>query len=135
MTTHDTTADLAEVVSRGMERHLAGIEEALAYGGGTHTVEDVIDQLLAGDAQIWEAPGACIITEVLAAPRLKFVHFWLATGEMDALIQLSRRVFEWAEGLGCTQATITGRKGWERALAKEGWGSPLVMLSRELRDG
>lgn len=109
-----------------------GIEKALAYGSDTHTVGDVIDQILRGDAMLWEDLDALIVTEIHNTPRKKVVHFWLATGAMAAVVRLSYRVLEWAQGEGCTLATLSGRRGWARALKGEGWHTDAVLMHQEI---
>ena len=111
---------------------LAGLVEALERGGSTHTVEDVLDEIQRGEAQLWEADGALIVTEIHDTPRKRLLHFWLATGELQAVIALMHRALEWAKSEGCTMATLAGRKGWEKVLASEGWVPMLTMMSREV---
>lgn len=111
---------------------LTGLQQALEYAGGTHTLRDVAEQIRAGDAQIWVDEDAVIVTEIHQTPRMKVCHFWLASGQMDAVVELSHHVLEWAHGVGCTRATLSGRRGWERALAAEGWSLATVVLQREV---
>lgn len=111
----------------------AGLEAALGYSGGTHTLGDVCQAILAGEAQLHEAPGAAIVTEIKASPRSLEVNFWLATGELDAVIALSEKVMNEARAIGCTRAVFAGRRGWAKALAQEGWTlEPMVLMSRNL---
>lgn len=115
-----------------MTHPLAGLVDALERGGSTHDLDDVLEQIRTGEAQLWEADDAVIVTEIHDAPRKRVVHFWLATGELDAVIALSRRVLDWAADQGCTQATLAGRRGWEKVLAAEGWAPTLTLMSREV---
>jgi hypothetical protein len=115
-----------------MTHHLAGLVEALERGGSTHAVEDVLREIEKGEAQLWEADGALIVTEIHDTPRKRLLHFWIATGELEPVIALSHRALEWAKEQGCTQATLAGRKGWEKALASEGWSPTLILMSREV---
>ena len=118
------------------EHSIAGIEKALEAGGGTHTVGDVVRQILAGDAQLWEDEDALIVTEINVYPRKALVHFWLATGELDAVVRLSHRVLEWAtDTMGCDGATLSGRKGWVKALKGEGWNEMVTVMERPLGPG
>jgi hypothetical protein len=113
-----------------------GLQNALAYGGDTHTVDDVLAQIEIGEARAWLEEDALIITEIQQYPRSKVIHFWLATGERDAVIVLSRTVLEWARKQGCDRATLAGRKGWLRVLADEGWEpQPLTFMQKDLRNG
>ena len=117
------------------ELTLEGLEKALSYSRGTHTVGDVVAQILCGAAQLWEDTDALIVTEIIETPRRKVVHFWLATGEMAPVIQLHYRVLDWAKEQGCTLATLAGRKGWAKALAGVGWETDMVFMGQELGDG
>lgn len=114
------------------EHHLEGLDQALEYDGN-HTLGDVLRKILAGEAQLWEEDDAVIVTEIQQYPQARTVHFWLAAGDLDAVVKLSQRVMAWAkEDLHCTKATLAGRKGWERALASEGWEPKVRIMGREL---
>ncbi len=112
--------------------HIEGLSAALDYGGGTHSLYDVAAKLENGHAQLWRSDNAVIITQVELLPRKKVVHFWLATGELDEVIALSEEVIEWAKGIGCTRASLAGRKGWVKPLASRGWSPELVVLGRDI---
>lgn len=112
------------------EEHLAGLEAALRRGGDTHSLADVADAIEAGEAQLWVDGDSVIVTEILEHPRSKTVHFWLAAGSMDGVINLSHRILDWAKGEGCTRASLTGRKGWAKALISEGWEMSSVLMGR-----
>jgi hypothetical protein len=111
---------------------LSGLARALSYAGGTHTLDDVADALERGDAQLHESEGAVIITEIQQYPQMRVCHFWLATGELEPVVALSRQVLEWAKEQGCTRATLSGRKGWVKVLASEGWAPMLTLMGREV---
>lgn len=115
------------------EQFRPGLEKALAVGGvGTHSLTDVIDRVSEGKAQIWWEGDAFILTEIRQYPRKKVLRFWLATGELDQVIVLHRRILEWAKEQGCEAAIITGRRGWTKALRSEGWAETMAVLTREL---
>lgn len=109
-----------------------GLIHALSLAGDTHSLADVVRQVEAGEAQVWQSDNAVIVTEVKDAPRKRIIHFWLAAGKLDEVIALSREVLAWAKSIGCERATLVGRKGWVRALRNEGWGEELVMMGREV---
>lgn len=119
-------------LSVGMDDHVRGLKEALQYSGGTHTLGDVLQRVTEDHAQLWETENAAIVTEVYDYPRQRVVHFWLATGELHAVIELSNHVLEWAKRIGCERATLAGRRGWVRALADEGWEPMLTLMGREV---
>jgi hypothetical protein len=114
------------------EAHLAGLEEALEYGGGTHALADVLASVRRGTAQLWVEGDAVLVTEINCAPREKELHFWLASGTLDSCIALSNKVMDWGRAQGCTVATLSGRRGWIKALAPEGWEPHTVVMARRL---
>lgn len=112
---------------------ISRMRQALEYAGATHTVEDVLHSVEMGEAMLWHSDGGILVTEVYEYPLKKVLHCWLAAGELEAVIDLSRQALEWAKEQGCTTATLTGRKGWLRVLGAEGWrATPLVMMEREV---
>ena len=114
------------------EEHLAGLEEALRQGGGMHDIEHVLSAVTQHRAQLWvEGPNA-MVTEVIVGPKEKGLHFWIATGTLDGCIALSNKVMDWGREVGCTVASLTGRPGWARALAHEGWEHRMVEMGRRL---
>lgn len=116
-----------------MERRIAGLSKALMVAGNEHTVGDVIREVLHGDAQSWDNGDAWIITRIVDAPQVRSIHFWLATGEKAACVELAEQVIDWARSVGCTRATMLGRAGWTRVLEDSGWKpSKLVVLEREI---
>ena len=95
------------------------IEAALAYAGGTHTVDDVAHGIAEHRMQFWPAERGCLVTEVLVFPRKTVLNVFLAGGELGQLLDMRGDVIAWAKSMGCTGAYMTGRKGWERAMP--GW--------------
>lgn len=114
------------------EEHLRGIEEALARGGRTHGLQHVLAAAYRGDAQVWIEGPCIIVTEVNDTPLERELHFWIAAGTLDEVISLSNKVMDWGKSIGCTVASLQGRKGWARVLATEGWDHQLVTMGRRL---
>jgi hypothetical protein len=115
-----------------MRKFLSGLQEALEHSGGTHTLKDVADQITRGAAQVWVNDDACIVTEVHDFPRQRVLHFWLATGDLHAILALQNDVLEWGKKNGCAAASLAGRRGWERVLADEGWTPTVTYMRREM---
>jgi len=115
-----------------MSDHFEGLVDALSHGGETYTLGDVADLIDAGKAQVWRADRAMIVTQINDAPRKRVLHFWLATGKLKDVITLSEEVIEWGRTKGCTMATLSGRRGWVKALADHGWSEQLTVMGREI---
>lgn len=120
-----------------LSRYRRYIESALAFNGGTHTYDDVMEMVAAGQALAWTGPACVAITQVLQYPQKKILHVFLAGGEgIGCLAEMEKIlpiILDWARAQGCSQATFIGRKGWEKTfLSRSGWTFPLVMASTEL---
>lgn len=114
-----------------MLKHLDKLERAIERDGG-YTLGDVLRAVQEERAQWWESDGAVIVSQVHDEPRRRVVHLWFAAGDLEEVIQLSGRVQDWARSIGCTRATLTGRKGWMRVLESEGWGYEQTLMGREI---
>lgn len=111
---------------------IPGIERALAKGGATHSVQDVLNEIEAGRAQLWIKGDALIVTQIINDPTARTLHFWLTTGSLDPVLKLHEEVKEWGRTMSCTRATLTGRRGWLRTLAGKGWHETLVLMEAKL---
>ncbi|MBT7943453.1 MAG: hypothetical protein HN719_08870 [Alphaproteobacteria bacterium] len=90
---------------------------ALEHAGGTHSEDDVLDLLRAGQAQFWPAANSAMVTEIVGYPQGSHCRIWLAGGEYDELRALERdMVIPWASSMGCRRIELVGRKGWARRL-------------------
>ena len=110
------------------------IEAALAYEGGAHTYEDVVNAVDAGEAQAWYGPRSIVITQIDEQPRRKILHFFLAGGDMKELEAMTDGILRWGDDQGCTVARLVGRKGWTRSfLARTGWtDTQLVVMEKPI---
>lgn len=124
-----TNAQVASLVPQWV-RCREWILPALALCGGTHSEEDVLAGLLTARFQLWPGKNSAIVTSVDVNPRNKVVHFWLVGGDLEEVKQMQEPILAWAKSLGCTVATATGRKGWERVLPE--WKVQAIMIAREI---
>lgn len=126
----------AKTVSTGVELmplHRTRIEAALLYAGGTHTYLDVVQMVTNGEAQFWPAPNSCIVTEIVRYPQKAVLNVFLTGGRLGEIQMMLPTILHWAVAEGCTAATFTGRKGWQRTFIRaQGWEPSLVMFSKDL---
>ena len=97
------------------------LASALAYSGGTHSVEDVEAMVADGRAHLWEGPNSIIVTQIEAFPQEKVLFVFLAAGNSAEILAMHEPLGQWAKAQGCTLARFIGRKGWERVLHEAGW--------------
>lgn len=119
-------------VTEELMRCRVWIENALAYSGGTHNFDDICLGVLSGNLQLWPTENSCMVTEVVVYPRKKVFHVFLAGGTLQELIDFHEPAIEWAKAQGCSGMTLSGRFGWEKALASSGWSKKFTMLEREI---
>lgn len=117
-----------------IERFRPHIEAALAYGDGTRTYDDVAALVAAGQATLWPGPASVVITETVLEPRSKTLHFFLAAGKMAELEIMTPHILDWGRSHGCSNATLIGRKGWQRSfLTRTGWRvAPVILMETTL---
>ena len=121
----------------GLARCRPYIDAALKYtqgddGRATHTFEDIVEGVTQGRYFFWPGDASCMITEIIYYPRRKGVHVFLAGGDLEELIEMQKSLSKWAKEMGADHLTLTGRKGWERALRDEGWKHPHTTLTKEI---
>jgi len=115
-----------------IDAHIEGLMAALSHGGDTYSLADVIHELDRGHAQLWRNGDAVVVTQVNDTPQRKVLHFWIATGKLEEVIALSEVAIEWGKAQGCDLATLSGRRGWVKALADHGWSEQLTVMGREI---
>ena len=89
-------------------------ERALAQGGNTHTVGDVLDRIRNKLAVCWPHGDSVIVTEVIAAPRVKMLNYWVVCGDLHECAEMQPAIDAWGISEGCSIAIATGRMGWLR---------------------
>jgi len=107
------------------------IENALDKGGNTHNFIDICEGVLSGTMQLWSNEKACAITEIVVYPNKKVFHVFLAGGKMEEVLSLHDNSLEWAKSQGCEGMTLSGRKGWTKALKDRGWNVHQTVLAKE----
>lgn len=114
------------------------LKPAIEHGADA-TVTELIDDLLANNAQLWVKrkggdPIAAAVSELNRTPRGHIVHGRLLAGKGMALWvdELIDCIAEHARYVGAIGITITGRKGWSRVLSRRGWRERAVVMERQL---
>lgn len=87
------------------------------------TLDDVVADIKAGRARLWQGDKSCVVTVETDFPSAgeRLIEAWLAAGDLGEIRREIAHLEEYARSAGCTQAHITGRKGWVRELAPRGY--------------
>ena len=108
------------------------LEMALARAGGTHTYEDVLQSISAGDMFFWPASKSCMVTEIVQYPRKRALHVFLAAGDLSEIKDMESSLIAFAQSLKCSALSMSGRKGWTKALRDMNWQEAHITLVKEL---
>jgi hypothetical protein len=66
------------------------ISSANEYALGTHTLDDIRDQVLCGEAYFWPGERSAVVGEIYNLPQMKVFHFWLCGGQLSELTDVLR---------------------------------------------
>jgi len=106
---------------------------ALDHAGRTHTLDDVREAVIAGDAQFWAGRAAALVAAIENDPRERRLVLWLAGGAREELEgELLPRAEGWGRARGCRRALIIGRAGWERTLKSKGYAPLARLIAKDL---
>lgn len=115
------------------ERCKHWIQAALDHDGDHYTIEDVWRDVSEGRATFWSGKRSAVISQFWNFPRARVCHYWLAGGDMGELLDEMMPVIEgWAKAQGCSETSLGGRKGWQRALAPYGFELAFTVLRKRL---
>lgn len=114
----------------GPYRELLGM--ALARAGGTHTYEDVLQSISVGDMFFWPASKSCLVTEIVQYPRLRALHVFLAAGDLVEIKDMEASLISFAKSLKCSALSMSGRKGWTKALQEMNWEEAHTTLVKQI---
>jgi hypothetical protein len=119
-------------MSASYEQVKEWIEGALEYSHGTHDFADIVKAIKEQKMQIWINDDAVAVTEIIDYPKKRMLHVFLAGGSMQGVRSLEDSAVKWAKDIGCSAFTLTGRKGWEKALKNSGWQVSHSMMIKEI---
>lgn len=115
-----------------LDRCRAFLEPALAYSGGTHEWQDIVDGVHSSRMQLWANDNAAAITEIIKFPRKVALNVFLAGGEMEGVLEMMDSAKVWGAQQGCDIITMSGRRGWLRVLDKHGWQEAFATMTCDL---
>lgn len=114
------------------EQKMAKIAKALKHGGNTHTLQDVLDGLLTGKYQLFENDDGVCVTEIIDAPKARYLHCWIVAGRLPGVMQLQEVVERHALTNSCKFMSTAARTGWKTVLPHYGWKQSKIVFVKEL---
>lgn len=115
-----------------LKKYKLDIEKALEYGGNSHSFDDIVGQVLQGRLHFYPLENSFVIMEVHKYPNFNVYHGFLAGGKLEEIIAFQDTLVGNAKQLNCKGISISGRRGWEKALKPLGWRHQLSHLVLEI---
>lgn len=111
------------------------LEPALEYSGNTHDYVHIVQGVLDGTLHLWPTENSAMVTEVHSFPNGRYLHIFLAGGNLQEIKDLHDDVVQFAKAINCKGLTLCGRPGWVKALSDLGFGSnDLRYVKKEFSD-
>jgi hypothetical protein len=129
----DLLAGIAYLVNE-LDRLRPAVMKALPYTHRTHEFNDLVAMVIKGEVRLWTTPRSFLIVERVVYPRRTHYHIFLAGGDLDELRGLHDQVIAAARADGVQALTLTGRRGWVRALLDWGWEEVYSTIMLDLED-
>ena len=108
------------------------IGDALEYDPH-YNVDDVLKEVREGRAYLWLGNSSIAVTTVIETPNGRRCNIWVAAGDMKELFE---NIWPSVEGsareLGCKSISLTGRRGWVRAMKGFGFKEVATVVAKEL---
>jgi hypothetical protein len=108
-------SDGADLVQSLRARYGGLVDRVLRRFPGPSALE-VFEKVGRGDAQLFDATGSVIVTELLKEQDGLVCKIWLAAGELEPLLTRHEDICAWARSIGCSRMRISGRRGWIKFL-------------------
>ena len=101
------------------------------------TLGDVMVDVMQNRAAIMQGQRSCMVTRIADYETTgeRVMEAWLAGGDMGEIIAAVPQLEQIARASGCTQAMVTGRRGWERMLKPYGYAYSHTVLRKLLTHG
>lgn len=111
------------------------LQPALDHGGNTHDYVHIVNGILSGVLQLWPTENSALVTEFHTYPNKKFLHIFLAGGDLQEIKDTHSGLVHFAKATGCTGLSLNGRPGWIKALADLGFEqNGLRYVTQEFED-
>ena len=114
------------------------IEKALSYANGEQTIEDVYNDILFGNTQLWAVhlgteTQAVGVTRLVQFPKKKVCRVVLFSSDaLDSMMHLWPRFEDWARAEGCQSIDWMGRPGFVKIMKANGYESKYTVMSKDI---
>lgn len=104
-----------------LEKWQEEIAIALHHGSDTHSVDDIVNMIMANRVHFFSWEDSFTVMEVITYPKFKVYHCFLAGGSLDGVVRSIGPMSDVAKALDCKYLSMAGRSGWQKVLREQGW--------------
>lgn len=110
------------------------VAKSCERGGDKYLSGDVLKAIENRDWQLWVAPGAFAITEIINYPRKRILRLEIGGGKnykqhFEEFLSIAEA---WGKSNGCHGAEVVTREGYSPAFKACGWRKTQVYMEKEL---
>lgn len=99
------------------DTHREKLLEALSHGAGSHTEDDYLVRIAAGEYQIWGNSAGVMVFNYIKEPRFTVLNVRLSAGpQLSGLAAIGYVVMGAAVAQGCKRVMWGGRQGWAKVI-------------------
>lgn len=95
-------------------QHRESLLESLKHCHGSHTEDDVLARVIAGEYHMWHSPEAAVVAWILQYPQFKAMNAFITGGTLEGLYAMAPQIATHAVKTGCKRIIGGGRMGWLR---------------------
>lgn len=97
------------------------LQKAIDFGGGEHSIEELVRETALGRMQCFHNDQAVVFTQVERRGIGRLMNVYLAAGDLDAVLALQPEFMAYGRAEGCSSVLCHGRLGWAKVLPAHGW--------------
>lgn len=116
------------------------LARAVPSAGGRYTLADILRECCAAEQQLWIAFADD--KQIVGALTTRFIDYpgkRMLSGQFCAGTEIKQwarpmldTLYRWARDTDCKGFEMTGRKGWQRFLAADGWQATYTVFERNI---
>jgi len=83
--------------------------------------------------QFWPMEKSCLVTEIVTYPNSRALHVFLAAGDLEEIKNIDDTLANFGKQLNAQVISLSGRKGWTKALKDIGYQVAHVTMFKEIK--
>ncbi len=109
------------------------LKKALAHGHHFTDLPEIIEKVRAGQWQWHQNRDGVCITAIHENKRgERYLKGLFAFGDLNAVLELTDTVEEFARNENCVGIVFEARRGWEDFMKKLGWKTAGILMTKEI---